>query len=83
MPYRKFEMRLQELLFDSSKTMRELARASGKNYSTFMREISPWDNRAKLGIVTFIRLVRATHDKRLLMLLIEAAGFGYNGGEES
>lgn len=75
MPYKKFEMRLQELLFENPVPMRELARACGKNYSTFMREISPWDNRAKLGIVTFVRIVQATKDKRLLALIIEEAGF--------
>lgn len=75
MPYRTFEMRLQEMLFEEDMSMRDLADACGKNYSTLMRELSPWDKKAKLGLVTFIRIVQATHDRRLLALLIEASGF--------
>lgn len=53
---------------------KDIAKAVGKPYATFMRELNPNDGAAKLGANTFIRILEATGDTGPLREI--AARFG-------
>ena len=45
---------------------KDIAKALGKPYSTFMRELNPNDGNAKLGANTFLHILEVTGDTKPL-----------------
>lgn len=71
---KSFEMRLQDIVLTCNMPMKVISERINKKYSTLMRELSPWDDYAKLGLSTAIAIMRVTGDRRILELIIEASG---------
>lgn len=71
---KSFEERLQEIIFTGPLKMKVLAVKIDKKYPTLMRELSPWDPDAKLGIVTVVKIVKVTKDRRIIDLILEECG---------
>ena len=71
---KSFEMRLQDIVLTCDMPMKVISERINKKYSTLMRELSPWDDYAKLGLFTTIAIMRVTGDRRILELIIEASG---------
>ena len=69
--HRKFLMKVHERILEGKVTAHEVARQSGKKYETFMRELNPFDDKAKVGVTTYADMIRATKDERLVDLLLE------------
>ena len=55
---------IQESVLESQKGAKAIAIAVGKSYSTLMREINPCDTGAKLGVGTFMDIIKTTGDVR-------------------
>ena len=53
---------IHAMVVDSAVPVKELARRIGKPYSTLLPEANPYDERAKLGVETFVQLIKATGD---------------------
>ena len=70
------EQKFQTALFRqvSGPDLEDLARELGKTYPTLMRELNPWDKKAKLGLATACEIVRITGSEKLMRLIIEEAG---------
>ena len=62
---------------------KKVAATIGKPYSTLLREINPMDSGAKLGVETFMDIIRATGDATPLERLVQELGFRLlrDGGE--
>lgn len=62
---------------------KKVAATIGKPYKTLMREINPDDLGAKLGVETFMDIIRATGDATPLKRLVQELGFRLlrDGGE--
>ena len=58
----EFAKIIHAMVVDSAVPVKELARRIGKPYSTLLREANPYDERAKLGVETFVQLIKATGD---------------------
>lgn len=58
----EFAKIIHAMVVESAVPVKELARRIGKPYSTLLREANPYDERAKLGVETFIQLIKATGD---------------------
>lgn len=71
---KSFEMKLQDIVLTGDMPMKVISEKINKKYSTLMRELSPWDDYAKLGLSTAIAIMRVTRDRRILDLIIEASG---------
>ena len=69
-----FEMRVQDAIFSGEVPMKQLAHKVNKRYSTLMRELSPWDDYAKLGLGTAVAIIRETKNRKLLKVIIEECG---------
>ena len=67
--------KLQELVMEGPIPPKKLAEAIGKPYPTLMRELNPYDNGAKLGLETFMRILGATRNFEPLKLLVEEMGY--------
>lgn len=65
---------IQELVLAGSMSAKDIARSVGKPYSTFMREVNPHDKSAKLGIITFLKILEATGDTSPLQKIAENFG---------
>lgn len=53
---------IHSVILDSSIPPKALAQQIGKPYSTLLREVNPYDEGAKLGVETFIDILRITGD---------------------
>ena len=53
---------IHNVILESSIPAKTLARELGKPYSTLLREVNPYDAGAKLGVETFMALIKLTGD---------------------
>ena len=51
---------IHAMILDSPVPAKVLAKRIGKPYSTLLREVNPYDGGAKLGVETFVQIVKAT-----------------------
>ena len=51
---------IHAMILDSPVPVKVLAKRIGKPYSTLLREVNPYDEGAKLGVETFVQIVKAT-----------------------
>lgn len=58
----EFARLVHTAVLESAVPAKELARKVGKPYSTLLREINPYDQGAKLGVETFVQLMKFTGD---------------------
>ena len=74
---------IQKMVRDGEVPAKSVAEAVGKPYSTLLREINPMDSGAKLGVETFMDIIRATGDATPLERLVQELGFRLrrDGGE--
>ncbi len=59
---------------------KKVAATIGKPYSTLLREINPMDVKAKLGVETFMDIIRVTGDTTPLEQLVQELGFRLRRG---
>ena len=67
--------KVHESVLNGHLPARTLARAVGKKYSTLLREINPYDSRAKLGVETFMDILRITGDITPLEEMVKELGY--------
>lgn len=67
--------KVHESVLNSPLPARTLAHAVGKKYSTLLREINPYDSRAKLGVETFMDILRITGDITPLEEMVKELGY--------
>ena len=53
---------IHSMILESPIPAKVLAKRIGKPYSTLLREVNPHDEGAKLGVETFIQLLKVTGD---------------------
>ena len=53
---------IHSVILDSPIPAKILAKQIGKPYSTLLREVNPYDDGAKLGVETFIEILKITGD---------------------
>ena len=58
----QFSKLMHSVILDSSIPPKLLAKQIGKPYSTLLREVNPYDQGAKLGVETFIEILKVTGD---------------------
>ncbi len=51
---------IHAMILESPVPVKVLAKQIGKPYSTLLREVNPYDERAKLSVETFVRILKAT-----------------------
>ncbi len=66
---------VQDVVLDGPMEAREICAKIGKPYSTLLREINPFDLRAKLGIETFMDIIRVTGNSEPLKFLARELDF--------
>lgn len=66
---------MQSVVLESDMSAREIAEKIGKPYPTLLRELNPYDQRAKLGMDTFFDIVRATGNVEPLRRIAEELGY--------
>ncbi|MFW5837155.1 MAG: phage regulatory CII family protein [Desulfovibrionaceae bacterium] len=66
---------VQERVLDGSMGARLVAEHIGKPYSTLMRELNPFDLRAKLGAETLVQIMKTTGDAAPLERMARELGF--------
>lgn len=69
--HRNFMRIVQESVLAGPLRAEDVARAIGKPYPTFMRELNPYDSGAKLGVETLLRVMHVTRDYTPLEFLAE------------
>lgn len=65
----------QECVLEGAVSAKEVADSIGKPYSTLLRELNPFDARAKLGAETLVEIMRITGDIEPLKRMAEQLGF--------
>ena len=58
----EFAKIIHAMVVENAVPVKELAQRIGKPYSTLLREANPYDEKAKLGVETFVQLLKATGD---------------------
>ena len=71
MLYDEFLLQVYRIVMSIEMPKRELCKRIGKKYNTFMRELNPFDDQAKLGLKTMMDIIRVTGDRRILDLMEE------------
>ena len=71
---RRFSLLIQDVVIHDPALIRQLARRTGKTYSTLLREANPYDAGAKLGVDTLLRIMQETGDIRPLEFMAECLG---------
>ncbi len=66
---------VQDVVLNGPMEARDICKMIGKPYSTLLREINPFDGRAKLGIETFMDIVRVTGNSEPLKFLARELDF--------
>lgn len=67
---------VQDVVLNGPMEAKEICDRIGKPYSTLLREINPFDSRAKLGVETFLDIVRVTGNSDPLIFLARELGHG-------
>jgi hypothetical protein len=70
----EFAKRIHASVLNSDISAQALAKRIGKPYSTLLREINPYDQGAKLGVQTFIDIVKVTGDTSLVEYIAHELG---------
>lgn len=63
------------LLNDYEVAPRQLAKMVGKPYPTLLREINPFDTKAKLGVDTLMEIMYRSGDVRILEFMASSLGY--------
>ena len=66
---------LEEMADNSGKNRRELALLCNKEYSTFRKELNPYDDTAKFGVQMLPAFMNATGSVAILHVLAECMGY--------
>ncbi|MBU1610209.1 MAG: amino acid-binding protein, partial [Proteobacteria bacterium] len=67
---------VQDMVLNGPIEAKELCVRIGKPYSTLLREINPFDSRAKLGVETLLDIIRVTGNNEPLKFMARELGFG-------
>lgn len=70
----KVNQAAHDSVFQGKIPPKDIAETIGKPYSTLMRELNPVDRKAKLGIDTFIDIMKCTGDLRPLEIMADELG---------
>ena len=63
------------MVLEAPQSARDIAKAVGKPYSTLLREVNPYDTGAKLGVETFLELMRVTGNIAPLRYMAKELGY--------
>ncbi|MDR2892021.1 MAG: amino acid-binding protein [Deltaproteobacteria bacterium] len=66
---------VREIVINGKKPAKLLAQEIGKPYSTMMRELNQYDDKAKLGVETLMDIMKATGDVTPLQVMAEQLGY--------
>ncbi|WP_022662755.1 phage regulatory CII family protein [Paucidesulfovibrio longus] len=66
---------VQDTVLGGEMQAKEIAERLGKPYSTLLRELNPFDMRAKLGVETLMEIMRVTRDPRPLAFIAKQLGY--------
>ena len=66
---------VHKLVTEGKMSAKSIATAVNKPYSTLLRETNPYDPGAKLGVETFMDIIKATGDTRPLELMVQELGY--------
>ncbi|SKA80672.1 hypothetical protein SAMN02745704_01385 [Paucidesulfovibrio gracilis DSM 16080] len=66
---------VQDSVLGGEMQAKEVAERLGKPYSTLLRELNPFDLRAKLGVETLLEIMRVTHDTKPLAFMAKQMGY--------
>ncbi|MDD4731990.1 MAG: amino acid-binding protein [Desulfovibrio sp.] len=66
---------VQDAVLGGEMQAKDVAERLGKPYSTLLRELNPFDMRAKLGVETFMDILRVTRDPRPLAFMAKQMGY--------
>lgn len=66
---------IQKLFYDIPLLPHDLAVAVRKPYSTLMREVNPYDDKAKLGILTYFDIASATGSVNVMHYMADKLGY--------
>ncbi|MGE4292498.1 MAG: phage regulatory CII family protein [Desulfovibrio sp.] len=66
---------VQDTVLGGEMQAKEIAEHLGKPYSTLLRELNPFDMRAKLGVETLMEIMRVTKDPRPLAFIAKQLGY--------
>ncbi|MGE4506377.1 MAG: phage regulatory CII family protein [Desulfovibrionaceae bacterium] len=67
---------VQDVVLNGPMEAKEICKRIGKPYSTLLREINPFDQRAKLGAETFLEIIRVTGNLEPLKFMARELGCG-------
>lgn len=67
---------VQDVILNGPMEAKDICDRIGKPYSTLLREINPFDARAKLGVETFLDIIRVTGNHDPLKFLARELGYG-------
>jgi len=65
---------VHELVLKGETPPKDIAKTIGKPYSTLMRELNPHDRLAKLGVDTFVDIMKCTGNLRPLEIMADELG---------
>lgn len=71
----EFARLIHSTVLENSIPAKVLAKKIGKPYSTLLREINPYDQGAKLGVETFMDIVKITGDITPIEYIANELGF--------
>lgn len=66
---------VQDTVLAGEMQAKEIAERLNKPYSTLLRELNPFDMRAKLGVETLMEVMRITRDPRPLAFMAKQLGY--------
>ncbi|MEF2144486.1 MAG: phage regulatory CII family protein [Desulfovibrionaceae bacterium] len=66
---------VQDTVLDGEVQAKIVAEKLGKPYSTLLRELNPFDMRAKLGVETLMEILKITRDPRPLAFMARQIGY--------
>ncbi len=71
----KLALKIQEAVLEGLIPAKDISKELNKPYPTLMRELNPNDTGAKLGLFTFIEILRVTNNFEPLRQLAEDMGY--------
>ncbi|MDL2317086.1 amino acid-binding protein [Desulfovibrio sp. OttesenSCG-928-A18] len=66
---------IHAMILDSHMPAKVIAKQIGKPYSTLLREVNPYDGGAKLGVETFLEIIKLTGDTACIEYMVEELGY--------
>ncbi len=66
---------VQDAVLEGPLPAKVVAQEIGKPYSTLLRELNPFDENAKLGVETLIKIMKVTRSVEPLRFMAEELGF--------